>query len=88
MSTTTFASDTPIETSVPAAPSQLRLTIDNDGDNILLQANGIPGQQYLLESSDDLASWQQTPIATDNQGAIRFNAEKKDKQFYRVSEAP
>jgi len=63
---------------------QLRLTIENNGDSVILQANGIPGHPYVIESSGDLSSWQQAPAVADAVGVIRLTETRKERRFYRL----
>ena len=62
---------------------KLQTTTQQQGGNLLLQWNAVPGKSYLVDTSNDLLMWQ-----SQNVGAVSSFSDPitASERFYRVSE--
>jgi hypothetical protein len=55
---------------------------------VRLTSTGVPGHRYLLERSNDLATWKKFAVITNTSGTATFldlNATNSVRRFYRLS---
>jgi len=74
----------PLNIENPLPVQQLTLKISDNKEGVNVEATGIAGQKYLLESSTDLSTWKPQPIVPDENGILHLTEQKEGKRFYRV----